>query len=85
MLNAPKQVEVNFIVTIYKDMELADEIETVNSFYTYESALSFYNEAIEMYGNEQYIDLSLEIETDGNLEIKQLAHNYTRELNKEPC
>lgn len=85
MLNAPKQVEVNFVVTIYKDMELADEVETVNSFYTYESALSFYNEAIEIYGIKQYIDLSLEIETDGNLEIKQLAHNYTRELNKEPC
>lgn len=79
MLNAPKQVEVNFTVTIYKDMELADEVETCNSFYTYESALEFYNEAVSMYGIEQYIELSLEIEIDGNLEVKQLAHNYTRE------
>ena len=81
MLNAPKQVEVNFTVTIYKDKELADEIETCNSFYTYESALSFYNEAIEMYGNEQYIELKLEVEIDEKLiECRQLAHNYTREV-----
>ena len=80
MLNAPKQVDVNFVVTIYKDMELADEIETVNSFYTFESALSFYNEARDMYTTGQYIELSLEIDIDGNTEIKQLAHNYTREV-----
>ena len=78
MLNAPKQVEVNFVVAIYKDMELADEVETCNSFYTYESALEFYNEAVSMYGKEQYIELSLEINIDGHLDIKQLAHNYTR-------
>ena len=80
MLNAPKQVEVNFVVTIYKDMELADEIETSISFNNYGSAIIFYNKQLETIGIEQYIELNLEIEIDGNLEVKQLAHNYTREV-----
>ena len=79
MLNAPKNVEVNFVVAIYKDMEFANEIETCDGFDTYESALSFYNEMISMYGIKQYIELNLEIEIDGELEITELANNYTRE------
>ena len=77
MSNAPKNCEVTFIVSIYKDMELADEVETCNSFYTYESALSFYNEVVKMYGEEQFIELRLEIDIDNKCFMdEQLANNY---------
>ena len=32
MINLPKNININYVVAIYKNMELADDIETSNSF-----------------------------------------------------
>ena len=80
MIQPPKEVVINYVVQIYKDMEFADEIETSNSFSSYEEALEFYNEVIEEVGEEQFVTLELEIEQNfvdiSQLENLRLADNY---------
>ena len=79
MKEAPKKDEVNFVVTIYKDMEFADEIETSNSFNNYSDALDFYNKEIKKADNNYYVSLSLEIEEEGSLiDAPVLADNYVK-------
>ena len=76
---APKVDEVNFVVTLYKDME-ADEIEVAYSYQSYEKALDFYNKEIEKAKNNYYVSLSLEIEEKGKLTYAPLlAGNYVKE------
>lgn len=80
MIKAPKKDEVTFVVTTYKDMELAGEIEYANSFNNYSDALDFYNEEIKKANNSYYVSLSLEIEEDGSLkDAPLLADNYIKE------
>ena len=76
---APKVDEVNFVVTIYKGMEL-DEIEVAYSYQSYEKALAFYNEEVKKAKNNYCVSLSLEIEEDGTLvDAPLLADNYVKE------
>ena len=79
MKKPPKKDEVNFVVAIYKDMELADEIETADSFENYSEALDFYNEEVKKAENKYFIELTFEVETEeyGFKQI-QLAHNATK-------
>ena len=53
-------------------MELADDIETSNSFESdFQAALKFYNETIDRVKNKQYVTLELEIvqEFDGKADV----------------
>ncbi len=78
-VEAPKKDEVNFVVTIYKDMELADEIEFSNSFENYSDALDFYNQEIKKANNNYFVELHLEIEEAGSLKGDiLLANNYVQ-------
>lgn len=87
MKKAPIKIQINYIVAIYKDMALADEIETSNSFGNdYKLALKFYTETIKKVGNNQYVTLELEIEQefDGKADIysienMHIADNYIEE------
>lgn len=69
-------------------MELADDIETSNSFESdFQAALKFYNETIDRVKNSQYITLELEIEQefDGKADVYsveniRIADNYIEEI-----
>ena len=79
-VEAPKKDEVNFVVTIYKDMELADEIEFSNSFENYSDALDFYNQEIKKANSNYFVELHLEIEEEGSLKDDiLLANNYIQQ------
>lgn len=88
MKNAPKNIEINYVVAIYKDMEFADETETSNSFENdYQAALKFYNETIKRVGNNQYVSLDFEIEQEFDdkadvysVENIHIADNYIEEI-----
>lgn len=55
MKNPPKNININY----YKDMELADDLETSNSFENdFQAALKFYNETIDRVKNNQYVTLA---------------------------
>ena len=75
MLKAPNTDELQFIVNIYKDMEMADEIEFSNAFDSYSEALSFYQGQVEKAKGEYFVELMLDIDTDDRREELQLAHN----------
>ena len=75
MLKAPNTDEIQFVVNIYKDMEIADEIEFSNAFDHYEDALEYYNEEIKKSNGDYFVELMLEIDTEGRREDLQLAHN----------
>lgn len=81
MLEAPKNVEVDFIVNIYKDMEMADEIETSDGFGTYKEALEFYKEQRQELNDKVFIELVMRTETtiddtQEETEENTLADNY---------
>jgi hypothetical protein len=79
MKNPPKNININYVVAIYKDMELADDIETSNSFESdFQAALKFYNETIDRIKNNQYVTLELEIEY--SVENIRIADNYIEEI-----
>lgn len=88
MKNPPKNININYVVAIYKDMELADDIETSNSFENdFQAALKFYNEIIDRVKNNQYVTLELEIEQefDGKADVYsveniRIADNYIEEV-----
>ena len=88
MKNPPKNININYVVAIYKDMELADDIETLNSFENdFQAALKFYNETIDRVKNNQYVTLELEIEQefDGKADVYsveniRIADNYIEEI-----
>lgn len=88
MKNPPKNININYVVAIYKDMELADDIETANSFENdFQAALKFYNETIDRVKNNQYVTLELEIEQefDGKADVYsveniRIADNYIEEI-----
>ena len=77
-IEAPKTVEVFYVVTTYKDMEFADDVETCDSFDSYEKALEEYNNTINKVGHTQFVTLELEVELDGDFPIDniRLADNY---------
>lgn len=81
MKQPPKEVEVNFVINYYKDMDYADEIEFSNSYSTYAEALEDYEEAIKEANNKYFVELTLETEIDGEWEQVSLAHNYYKEIN----
>lgn len=61
MKECPKKIIINYIVSIYKDMECTDEIEAVYSFGSnYQSALKFFKETVRKVNKEQYITIELE-------------------------
>lgn len=88
MKNPPKNININYVVAIYKDMELADDIEISNSFESdFQAALKFYNETIDRVQNNQYVTLELEIEQefDGKADVYsveniRIADNYIEEI-----
>lgn len=88
MKNPPKNININYVVAIYKDMKLADDIETSNSFESdFQAALKFYNETIDRVKNNQYVTLELEIEWefDGKADVYsveniRIADNYIEEI-----
>lgn len=88
MKNPPKNININYVVSIYKDMKLADDIETSNSFESdFQAALKFYNETIDRVKNNQYVTLELEIEWefDGKADVYsveniRIADNYIEEV-----
>lgn len=88
MKNPPKNININYVVAIYKDMELSDDIETSNSFESdFQAALKFYNETIDRVKNNQYVTLELEIEQefDGKADVYsveniRIADNYIEEI-----
>lgn len=88
MKNPPKNININYVVAIYKDMKLADDIETSNSFESdFQAALKFYNETIDRIKNNQYVTLELEIEWefDGKADVYsveniRIADNYIEEI-----
>lgn len=83
MKNPPKNININYVVAIYKDMELAS-----NSFESdFQAALKFYNETIDRVKNNQYVTLELEIEQefDGKADVYsveniRIADNYIEEI-----
>ena len=80
MKKAPKSVTIDYVVQTYKDMELADELATSNSFDDYEQALRFYNLTIQEAKKEFFVTLEIEIEImDGTpyYETLRLADNYS--------
>lgn len=73
---------MDFVVTIYKDMELADEIETCNSFKNELKARNFYYEQASQ--RDKFVKLTLEIEyQDGTIEETLMAHNEISPKNNE--
>lgn len=88
MKNPPKNININYVVAIYKDMELADGIETSNSFENdFQAALKFYDATINRVKNNQYVTLELEIEQefDGKADVYsveniRIADNYIEEI-----
>lgn len=88
MKNPPKNININYVVAIYKDMELSDDIETLNSFESdFQAALKFYNETIDRVQNNQYVTLELEIEQefDGKADVYsveniRIVDNYIEEI-----
>ena len=62
VIEAPKEVKTNFVVTVYDDMEYADDISECTTFDTYEEALKEYNTHIEMLGHVKFVTLELETE-----------------------
>lgn len=88
MKNPPKNININYVVAIYKDMELADEFETLNGFENdFQAALKFYNEIIDRVKNNQYVTLELEIEQElddradiYSVENIRIADNYIEEV-----
>lgn len=80
MKQPPKEVEVNFVINYYKDMDYADEIEFSNSYNTYKEALKDYEEAVKEADNKYFVELTLETEIDGEWEQTSLANNYYEEL-----
>ena len=84
MKNPPKNININYVVAIYKDMELADDIETSNSFESdFQAALKFYNETIDRVQNNQYVTLELEIEQefDGKADVYSVENiHYGKNL-----
>jgi phenylacetate-coenzyme A ligase PaaK-like adenylate-forming protein len=80
MKNAPESVTTHYVVQIYKDMKIADEVAISNSFSDYEQALRFYNLTIKEAKKEFFVTLELEIEIiDRNprYETLRLADNYS--------
>ena len=74
-------VETLFVVPIYKDMELADEIEYSDSFENFSEALKHYNKEAGKSGSNYYITLGTEINyySDNNLlltEVQEVRNNY---------
>ena len=88
MKNPPKNININYVVAIYKNMEFTDDIETSNSFESdFQAALKFYNETIDRVKNNQYVTLELEIEWefDGKADVYsveniRIADNYIEEI-----
>ena len=80
MKKAPESVTTYYVVQIYKDMELADEVATSNSFGDYEQALRFYNLTVQEVKKEFFVTLELEIEIidkTPRYEMLRLADNYS--------
>lgn len=82
MKKAPESVTTYYVVETYKDMELADEVETINSFNDYEQALRFYNLTVQEAKKEFFVTLELEIEIETmdrtpHCETLLLADNYS--------
>ena len=80
MKKAPESVTTYYVVSIYKDMELADEVATSNSFGDYKQALRFYNLTIQEAKKEFFVTLELEIEImdrTPHCETLLLADNYS--------
>ena len=88
MKNPPRNININYVVAIYKDIKLTDDIETSNSFESdFQAALKFYNETIDRVKNNQYVTLELEIEWefDGKADVYsveniRIADNYIEEI-----
>ena len=86
MKNPPKSIEVNYVVTIYKDMEFADDVETADSFeMNFQAALEFYKETIDQVKNNQFVTLELEIKQEFedkaggfSFETVRIADNYVK-------
>lgn len=80
MEKAPESVTTYYVVQIYKDMEIADEVATSTSFSNYEQALRFYNLTIKEAKKEFFVTLELEIEIidrKTRYETLRLADNYS--------
>ena len=80
ILEPPKNVLVGFIVNIYKDMELADELEYSNYHIDYENAKADYEAEKNKANGNYFVELiaETEIEYEDNkfeTEERQLAHN----------
>lgn len=75
---APKTVDINYVVATYTDMEYAEDIAVCYSFDSYDKALKEYNDTIQKVGHTQFVTLELETEIDGNLLDTpiRLADNY---------
>lgn len=64
-MNTLKNVNTNYIVTIYKDMKLASDIDICVSFENnFQAAFKFYKRVIQEKKNKQYVALELEVEKE---------------------
>ncbi len=80
ILEPPKNVLVGFIVNIYKDMELADELEYSSYYIDYKNAKADYeiekNKSNGNYFVELIAQTEIEYEDDRfETDERQLAHN----------
>ena len=66
----PTNIIPCFIVSIYKDMENADEIEFSNTFKTYKTALKYFNEERKTAKGNYFIDLKYCLEVEYKKEGK---------------
>lgn len=81
-IQAPKEADIKFVVTVYKDMEFADEIEFCKSFNDYKSALDCYNEEVAKSEGTYFVELTLETLINNDLSIQQVVHNFEDEKRK---
>lgn len=80
-LEPPKNINVYYIVSIYRDMELADEIEFSETFENYLMAKMFYEKEIKKAKHEYFITFEIEIEQEINegkfeTETIRIADNF---------
>lgn len=80
ILEPPKSVFLRFIIYVYKDMELADEIEYCTSCTDYEQAKGEYKKEKENANGKYFVELIARTEIefeDRRFETneRQLAHN----------
>lgn len=79
-LEPPKNVFLGFTISVYKDMEFAEEIEYSNTYTDYEKAKADYEQEIKTANGNYFVELTARTEVefeDGRFETdeRQLAHN----------